>query len=97
MGQISIVLIAGLIVLFHEPPKDITEVNELLIIVFTVVATLIPAVLVYFWGFYTTRAIVTDMEQLVRRFYLFKRTSVVFEVVLLDQHQKRVAMVEQTL
>ena len=83
MGQISIVLIAGLIVLFHEPPKNITEVNEPLIIVFTIVATLVPAVLVYFWGFYTTRTVVTDMEQLVRRFYLFKRTSIVFEVVLL--------------
>jgi Zn-dependent protease with chaperone function len=83
MGQISIVLIAGLIVLFHEPPENIREVNELLTIVFTVGATVVPAILVYFSGSYAARTTSTDVEEQVRRLYLFKRTAIVFEILLL--------------
>ena len=58
MGQISIVLIAGLIFLFFfEPSRGAGEFNQLLTLISTVAATILPPALVYLLGSYATRAL----------------------------------------
>ena len=84
MGQISIILIAGLIFLFSfEPPPDSGEINQLVIIMATVAVTVLPAILVYFLGAYVTRTLPFNPDDRVRRVYLLKQGAIVFEVLIL--------------
>lgn len=85
MGQISIILIAGLIFLFSfEPPTNSGEIDQLLIIMFTIAVTVIPAILVYFFAaYYTTRAAPTNPADGVRRLYLAKQAAIGFEILIL--------------
>ncbi len=84
MGQISIVLIAGLIFLFFfEPSRGSGAFNPLLTLTSTVAATILPPALVYFFGSYATRALPTDSDARLRRLYLVKRSVIGFEYLLL--------------
>ena len=84
MGQISIVLIAGLIFLFFfEPSQGAGELNQLLTLIATVTVTILPPALVYFLGSYVTRALPTNQDAQLRQLYLIKRSAIVFECLLL--------------
>ena len=84
MGQISIILIAGLIFLFSfEPPPDSGEINQLLIIMVTVAVTVLPAILIYFLGSYATRTSPFNSDDRVRQVYLLKQGAFVFELLIL--------------
>ena len=84
MGQISIVLIAGLIFLFFfEPSQGKGEFNQLLTLIVTITIIILPSALVYFLGSYATRALPTDQDARLRRLYLIKRSVIVFECLLL--------------
>ena len=84
MGQISIVLIAGLVFLFFfEPSRGAGEFNQLLTLISTVAAIILPPALVYFLGSYATRALPTNQDTRLRRLYLIKRSVIAFECLLL--------------
>ena len=84
MGQISIVLIAGLIFLFFfEPSQGTGEFNQLLTLIVTVTIIILPPALVYFLGSYATRALPTNQDARLRRLYLIKRSMIAFECLLL--------------
>ena len=84
MGQISIVLIAGLVFLFFfEPSRGAGEFNQLFTLIVTVAITILPPALAYFLGSYAARALPTDQEVRLRRVYLIKRFAIVFECLLL--------------
>ena len=84
MGQISIVLIAGLVFLFFfEPSQGIGEFNQLLTLIVTVTIIVLPPVLVYSFGSYATRVLPTDQDARLRRLYLIKRSVIIFECLLL--------------
>ena len=84
MGQISIVLIAGLIFLFFfEPSQGVGEFHQLLTLIVTIAIIIVPSALVYFLGFYATRALPTNQDVRLRRVYLLKKSVIVFECLLL--------------
>lgn len=84
MGQISIVLIAGVIFLFfYEPSQGVGEFNQLLTLIVTVGITIVPPVLAYFFGCYGTRTLPTDQDARLHRLYLIKRSAIIFECLLL--------------
>ena len=84
MGQISIVLIAGLVFLFFfEPSQGAGEFNQLLTLIVTIAIIILPSALVYFFGSYATRALPIDQDARLRRVYLLKRFVIVFECLLL--------------
>lgn len=84
MGQISIILIAGLVFLFFfEPSQGGGEFNQLLTLIVTVVITILPPTLAYFFGSYATRALPTDPDARLHQLYLIKRSAIVFECLLL--------------
>ncbi len=84
MGQISIVLIAGLIFLLSfEPSGGSGEFNQLLTLMVTVAVTVLPAALVYFFGSYAARTLPTNQNARMRQLYLLKRSAIVFECLIL--------------
>lgn len=84
MGQISIVLIAGVIFLFfYEPSQGVEEFNQLLTLIVTAVITICPPLLAYFFGYYGTRTLPTDQDARLHRLYLIKRSAIIFECLLL--------------
>ena len=84
MGQISIVLIAGLIFLFFfEPSRGAGDFNQLSTLIATIAVIILPPALVYFLGSYATRALPTNQDARLRRFYLIKRSVIAFECLLL--------------
>ena len=84
MGQISIVLIAGLIFLFFfEPSQGAGEFNQLLTLIATIAIIILPSALVYFLGSYATRALPTDQDARLRQAYFLKRSVIIFECLLL--------------
>lgn len=84
MGQISVVLIAGLIFLFfYASSQGVGEFNQLLTLIVTVATTIFPPVLAYFFGRYATRALPTDQDARLHRLYLIKRSAIIFECLLL--------------
>ena len=84
MGQISIVLIAGLVFLFFfEPSWGAEGFNQLLTLIVTIAVIILPPALVYFLGSYATRALPTNQDARLRRVYLLKRSVIVFECLLL--------------
>ena len=84
MGQISIVLIAGVIFLFfYEPSQGVGEFNQLLTLIVTAVITICPPLLAYFFGYYGTRTLPTDQDARLHRLYLIKRSAIIFECLLL--------------
>ena len=84
MGQISIVLIAGLIFLFFfEPSRGTGEFTQLSALIATIAVIILPPALVYFLGSYVTRALPTNQDARLRRFYLIKRSVIAFECLLL--------------
>ena len=84
MGQISIVLIAGLVFLFFfEPSQGAGEFNQLFTLIVTGTIIILPPALVYFLGSYATRALPTNQDARLRRLYLIKRSAIVFECLLL--------------
>ena len=84
MGQMSIVLIAGLIFLFFfEPSKGSGEFNQPLILIVTAAITTLPPALAYFLGSYATRTLPTDQDARLHRLHLIKRSAIIFECLLL--------------
>ena len=84
MGQISIVLIAGLIFLFFfEPSQAAGEFNQLLTLIVTIAIIVLPPALIYFSGSYVTRALPTNQDARLRRLHLIKRSVIAFECLLL--------------
>ena len=84
MGQISVVLVAGLVFLLSfEPSQRSGEINQLLTLIVTVTVTVLPAVLVYFLGSYATRTLPANQTNRVRQLYLLKRATIVFEFLIL--------------
>ena len=84
MGQISIVLIAGLIFLFFfEPSQGAGEFNQLLTLIVTTTIIILPPALVYLIGSYATRALPVNQDARVHRLHLIKRSVVAFECLLL--------------
>ena len=84
MRQISLILIAGFIFLFSfELPTDGRETNHSLIILFTVVATVLPSVLVYLLGTYATRTLALDSAGSVHQRYRIKQAAIGFEILVL--------------
>lgn len=84
MGQISIVLIAGLVFLFFfEPSQGAGNFNQLLTLIVTLTVIILPSALVYFLGSYATRALPTNQDARLRRLYRIKRSVIAFECLLL--------------
>ena len=84
MGQISIVLIAGLVFLFFfDPSWGVGEFHQLLTLIATIAATILPSILAYFFGSYAARALPTDTDARLNRLYLIKRSAIIFECLLL--------------
>ena len=84
MGQISIVLIAGLVFLFFfEPSQGDEDFNQLLTLIATIAVIILPGVLAYFSGSYGIRALPADQDARLRRVHLIKRSAIVFECLLL--------------
>ncbi|MCZ6680889.1 MAG: M48 family metallopeptidase [Candidatus Poribacteria bacterium] len=84
MGQISIVLIAGLVFLLSaEPSPARGEINQLLTLMVTVAVMVLPAILVYFLGSCAARTLPTNPSDRVRQLYLLKRATIVFECLVL--------------
>ena len=75
MGQISIILIAGLIFLLSfEPSPEGDGMNHLLTLAVTVGVIVLPAALVYFLGSYATKASPINKNARLHQLYLLKRS-----------------------
>lgn len=84
MGQISIVLIAGLVFLFFfDPSRGIGTFNPLLTLIGTIAITILPPALAYFFGSHAARTLPTDTNERLDRWHLIKKSAVIFECLLL--------------
>ena len=84
MGQISIVIIAGLIFLISfESGENQVPINYLRIGLVTLIMVVGPAVIAYLFGLWATRTIPINPSSRTRNIYLLKKSSIIFEVLIL--------------
>ena len=84
MGQISIVLIAGLVFLFFfDTSWGVGEFQPLFTLIATGAITILPSIFAYLFGSYAARTLPTDTDARLDRLYLIKRSAIIFECLLL--------------
>lgn len=84
MRQISLILIAGFIFLFSfEPSRGDIAINGGLILLFTAATTVLPSVLVFLLGTYTSRTLATSSANLVHQRFRIKQAAIGFEILVL--------------
>lgn len=87
MGQISIILIAGLLFLFSfEPPETSIEISDVQMVLWTFVLTVSPALLAYFVTAYASRTFPAHQQENLPKLYTFKRFMIVFECLSLGAY-----------
>ena len=84
MGQISIILITGLIFLFHfEPPETRMNISDMQVVLWTVVLTGYPILIAYFVTGYVARTFPAHKEENLPKLYRLRRYMIVFECLSL--------------
>ena len=84
MGQISIVIIAGLIFLISfESGENHVPINYSRIGLVTLIMLVGPAVIAYLFGLWATRTIPMNPSSRTRNIYLLKKSSIIFEILIL--------------
>ena len=84
MGQISIILIAGLLFLFSfEPPQTNININDMQVVLWTIILTGVPVLLAGFVTAYVARTFPADKEENLPKLYHLRRFMIVFECMSL--------------
>ena len=84
MGQISIILIAGLLFLFYfEPPEAHIGLTDIQVLLWTIVLTGVPVLITSFVTSYVTRNFSADQEENLPKLYRLRRFMIVFECISL--------------
>jgi len=84
MGQISIILVAGLIFLFYfDLSQEVREVNTILAVSATLAFTFLPAIIAYFLSIAATRRLSNATESRIKQLYMLKKSFFVFEIIIL--------------
>ena len=84
MGQISIILIAGLLFLFSfEPPQTTLNISDMQVVLWTIILTGFPVLLTCFVTFYVARVFPADKAENLPKLYRLRRFMIVFECMSL--------------
>ncbi len=84
MGQISIILIAGLLFLFSfEPPQTSMNISDMQVILWTIVLTGFPILITCFVTSYVARTFPAHEEENLPTLYRLRRFMIVFECLSL--------------
>ncbi len=84
MGQISIILIAGLLFLFSfEPPQTSMNISDMQVILWTIVLTGFPILITCFVTAYVARTFPAHEEENLPTLYRLRRFMIVFECLSL--------------
>ena len=84
MGQISIILIAGLLFLFSfEPPQTNLNISDMQVVFWTIVLTGFPVLITCFVTAYVARTFPADKEENLPKIYRLRRFIIVFECLSL--------------
>ena len=84
MGQISIILIAGLLFLFSfEPPQRSMDISDMQVVLWTIVLTGFPVLITCFVTSYVARTFSTDKTENLPILYRLRRFMIVFECISL--------------
>ena len=84
MGQISIILIAGLLFLFSfEPPQTSMNISDMQVVLWTIVLTGFPILITCFVTAYVARTFPADEEENLPTLYRLRRFMIVFECLSL--------------
>ncbi len=84
MGQISIILITGLIFLFQfEPPETPLHISDMQVVLWTIVLTGYPILIAYFVTAYVARSLPAHTEENLRKRYRLRGYLIAFECLSL--------------
>ncbi|MCE2415625.1 M48 family metalloprotease [Candidatus Poribacteria bacterium] len=84
MGQISIILIAGLLFLFSfEPPQTNMNISDAQVVLWTIVLTGFPILITCFVTFYVARTFPAHKEENLPTLYRLRRFMIIFECLSL--------------
>ena len=84
MGQISIILIAGLLFLFSfEPPQTSLNSSDMQVVFWTIILTGLPVLITYLVTAYVARTFPVDKEGNLPKLYRLRRFMIVFECISL--------------
>lgn len=84
MGQISIILIAGILFLFSfEPPQTSINIGDMQVVLWTIVLTGFPILIAYSVTAYIARTFPADEEENLPKLYSLRRYMIVFECLSL--------------
>ena len=84
MGQISIILIAGLLFLFSfEPPQTHINISDAQVVFWTIVLTGFPVLITCFVTSYVARTFPANKEENLPKLYRLRRFMIVFECISL--------------
>ena len=84
MGQISIILIAGILFLFYfEPPQTSMNISDMQVVLWTIVLTGFPILIAYFVTGYVARVFPADEEENLPKLYRLRRYMIAFECLSL--------------
>lgn len=87
MGQISIILIAGLLFLFSfEPPQTSMNISDAQVILWTIVLTGFPILVTCFVTAYVARSFPTEKDKNLLILYRLRRFMIVFECLSLGAY-----------
>ena len=84
MGQISIILIAGILFLFSfEPPQTSMNISDMQVVLWTIVLTGYPILIAYFVTSYVARTFPAHKEENLPKLYRLRRYTIAFECLSL--------------
>jgi Zn-dependent protease with chaperone function len=84
MGQINIILIAGILFLFSfEPPQTSININDMQVVLWTIVLTGYPILIAYLVTSYVARTFPAHKAENLPRLYRLRRYIIVFECLSL--------------
>jgi Zn-dependent protease with chaperone function len=84
MGQISIILIAGILFLFSfEPPQTSMNISDMQVVLWTIVLTGYPILIAYLVTSYVARTFPAHKAENLPRLYRLRRYIIVFECLSL--------------
>lgn len=84
MGQISIILIAGLLFLFSfEPPQTGLTISDMQVVFWTIILTGLPVLITCFVTAYVARTFPMDKDESLPKLYRLRRFMIVFECISL--------------
>ncbi len=84
MGQISIILIAGILFLFSfEPPQTSMNISDMQVVLWTIVLTGYPILIAYYVTAYVARAFSAHKEENLPKLYRLRRYMIAFECLSL--------------